>query len=293
VLFRSDMRLTVSLQNKFCGDIIKLYTPRLFESDLIGCRTVSAGPTVPHVRYFFTEFRRVLDELQKGSNYVWYIDPYKELRYHPKGMANAPFDIDNAVPTGYLSLTCDDSQGKYYNKLYAKAKAVVAGDEVTLLFVAENAGEIALRAAAEGGSGIYEHYEDLATVRSPEHGVWMVEGMVADAIEQGVDVRYSTRGAGLRPGMMQHITHTDYGIDGDFIITETTFSLDGGVDPQYEVLATSARRTKPLINLLDNALESKSNFRNDLITSYLQTGSIGEDEVAIIADSLDITHGAI
>jgi hypothetical protein len=289
------MLLSVELVNKTCGDIIRLYVPRLFELDEIGCRTVADGPMVPTARYFFTVFKRVLDEIQKGSNYVWYIDPYKELRFHAKGAVSAPFDLDNInEPLLYLRLTCDDSQGKYYNTLYTRGKFIDFNElEQNFLLVTVNRQEIAARAAVEGGSGVYEHYEDLATTRNPSHGIWVSQGMLADAIEQGLDVHYTTRGADLRPGMTQHVTNSDYDVDSDFIIIESTFGLEAGKDPQYDVLLTSARRSKQLESLLDGALESKTNFRNELVTSYFQTGHTEQRDSVSIYDSLDITTGDI
>lgn len=279
-----------------CSKVIQYYIPRLFEDDEIGCRTISPGPTIARVRYYFTSMKKVLDELTKGADYIWNVDPYKELRFGPRTKVKAPFDIDDGAPTLlYTEITREDVKGRYYNKLYARAKTKdpTTGDEITSLFMIQDNDEIAARALAEGSSGVYEHFEDLPAVRNNEHAVWLLSGMLEEAVSSGTDVTYITRSPGLRVGVLQHITNVTLDIDSDFIIKQIIYKLEGGSDPRYEVVATSTKKSARLDDMLDNAIEAKSNFREPGIETYLPVGAIGETEDIEMSDSLVITHGAI
>jgi hypothetical protein len=279
-----------------CASIIQRYVPRIFEDDGIGCRNISPGPLIARVRYYFTTMKKVLDDLAKGSDYIWYVDPYKELRFGPRTTAMAPFDIDDdADPLLYLELRREDVKGRYYNRLYARGKArdTTTGEEITALYMAQDTDEIAVRAAAEGSSGVYEHFEDLPSVRTNEHAVWLMASMLREAMSSGTEITYITRQAGLRVGMLQHITHDDLQVDGDFIIKEIGYSLAGGLDPRYEVLASSNKKSSRLDDMLDDKIESKSNFREPGIETYLPVGTIGNADGVAVSDSLVITSGAI
>jgi hypothetical protein len=279
-----------------CGQIIQHWVPRFCEDDEIGCRTVSAGPVMSRMRLNFTTIKKMLDELVKGaSSYVWTVDPYQELRFEPYGLAAAPFDIDDdAAELKYISIHVNDTKGRYFNKIYARAKVQDAdGAEFNAIITAQDDDEIAARASAEGSSGIHEHFEDLPTVRSYQHAVWLVTGMLAEAVSSGKEVVYETREDGLRPGMRQHITHDDYGLDQDFLITRVEFRLEGQHDRWYEVEATSCTKAQGFDSLLGDVIESKGNFRDPLIEWVLPAAAIGRRDGVRVSDTLEITSGLI
>jgi hypothetical protein len=264
---RMDERLvTLSASGRKAGDIIKTYIPRYFSAEQIGCRTVSDGASITFVRLQFDMLKKALDDLRKASAFIWYVDAYKELRFHDPFGVPAPFDIDNSDPTtsGYpLKFNMEEGSGTYANRIIARA-AIASGSTIVgyLLFIAESASAIADRAAIEGGSGIYEKFIDLPSSATVDNGSMLALGELAESLLEGTANTYTTRfPAGLRVGMTQHVTHSEYGIDDDFIIVGLEFSLVGGVDPQYVVHLSSSRAYKGLADQLRDLAESKSNFR--------------------------------
>jgi hypothetical protein len=261
---RFDERfMNANVSNMKAGDIIKAYLPRYFSADAIGVRTVSDGPTIAAVRLQFDKARKLLDDLKKYSGYIWYVDAYKELRFHGSTSIAAPFDLDNTDPNhSYYPIGGINHEGlnsNYANRIIARAQTTTG--EYGML-ICEDATEIAARIAIEGGDGIYEQYTDLATVASVDHGEMLIKGLLKDAVNIGVNVSYTCRyERGLRVGMKQHIKHTELGLDTDFIITGLTFSLKGGVDPQYAVQLSSSSAYQEFGNQINDMVESKSNFR--------------------------------
>lgn len=271
---RLDERtMNANINGMLAGDVIKAYIPRYFGSDLIGVRTVSNGSTVSTMRLQFDKARKAMDDLKQCSDYLWYVDAYKELRFHAASSVAAPFDVDNTdtdhdyYPIG--GIRHEGLNSNYANRIIARAQF----ESGYVAFIAQDDAEIAARIAIEGGTGIYERYVDLATVNSQTHGEMLIKGLLSDAVDVGINVSYVTRyPRGLRVGMSQHIKHTEYGIDDDFIITGLTFELAGGIDPQYTVKLSSSKAYQDFGNQMQEMVESKSNFRTSgMFSIYIVT----------------------
>ena len=266
---RFDERtMNANVSSMKAGDILKAYIPRYFGADLIGVRTVSDGPTILSLRLQFDKARTMLDDIKKYSGYIWYVDAYKELRYHAATAIAAPFNIDNTdTAHSYypLEINYEGLNSNYANRIIARAQI----NDTTVIFICQDTTEIAARIAIEGGTGIYEQYTDLATVTSIDHGEMLTKGLLSDAIDIGVNLSYTTRYTwGLRVGQKQHVKHTELGLDDDFIIIGLTYRLEAGVEPQYDVKLSSSRAYQEFGNQMKDMVESKSNFRTSGATQY-------------------------
>jgi hypothetical protein len=217
-----------------------------------------------------------LDEVKTSTDWIWYIDPYRELRYHPRGYKAAPFNITASdSPAHYQpnSLSISQDKAGYYNKLYARVRYTDETDvERTVNIVITNATEIAARMAAEGGDGVYEHYEDLPNANSPELGLDQAYGMLMAASTLGKTVDYTTRTPGMRAGMTQTITLPDLGLSGSFLIEQVSTRYSNGY-LFYDVSATSWKLPKiePLTELLSTSIASKTNWREDALIDGIAT----------------------
>ena len=281
---RFDERLiSANISNRLSGDIIKTFIPRFFSAEGVGCRTVSDGSTIVSMRLKFDTLRKMMDDIKRYSAFIWYVDAYKELRFHDPFDIAAPFNIDNATPTtsGYpMRFEMLDQEANYANRVVARASSVSSGVTIYTLYVAQVDSAIAARAVIEGGSGIHEMFTDLPTVTSDDHGEMMVLGILTEALLVGTNLSYITRyTSGLRVGMTQHVKHTEYGIDDDYIIIGLTFKLEGGYDPQYTIQLSSSRAYQELGNQIRDMVDAKSNFKPTGMTYVVNvpTGSIDLD----------------
>jgi hypothetical protein len=239
---------------------------------VVGYACMPEGSQTINVSDWTNKFcKAAMDELAKSTDWIWYIDPYKEMRYHPRGYKAAPFNItDSDSPSYYEANSLGVAQDKsgYYNKLYARVKYTDISDvEHVVNVVVSNATEIAARMAAEGGDGIYEHYEDLPNANSPELGLDQAYGMLMAASVMGKVVTYTTRTPGVRAGMTQIITLPDLGLSGSFLIEQVSTRYNSGFI-FYDVTASSWKKptVEPLTELLSTSIASKTNWRESLLT---------------------------
>lgn len=245
-------------------------------TEAIGVYTIPEGAGIGSAGYNYCTMRKALDEIVKRGDYLWRVDMYKELRYDQRVDKPAPFGIDSGTPTNYFDFDCKTLKGDYYNKIRAHIRVLVGADYVDYFIIAQDDAEIAARAAAEGGSGIYEHYEDLAQVQTVQQGISIVLAMLDRATTIGQDVSYKTFEHGLRPGMLQPIYHEDYDVDDDFTIESvTTEQVEGHI--QYSILATTAKTSREAVDLLYDYVEEKSNFK----PAFISLGSIEAEGLTV------------
>lgn len=96
--------------------------------------------------------------------------------------------------------------------------AVTYRGQVSLFVKIEDKVEIATRAAAESTSGIYEAlFEDSSAIYL-DLNVSAAETHLRQMPFDRADLTYQTDKGGLRAGMLQHLVHTNRGVDDDFLI---------------------------------------------------------------------------
>jgi hypothetical protein len=207
----------------------------------------------------------VFDQIKKIASWVWYIDPYKELRAHTRGYKPAPFMIYNAdSPRHYRSGTLKVSQDSngYANSLRARLRTNDGTDWQTVVVSASDPVEIAARAAVEGGNGLHQLHVDLTEAVTPEQGIDQIQGKLDECGSFGDVITYVTRTAGLRAGMVQHIECTDLDIDGNYMITAVRMKFESKII-SFQVTASSWKSNKDFTQFMADALAAKTNWRTD------------------------------
>lgn len=207
-----------------------------------------------------------MNEVSSSTNWLWYVDPYKELRYHPRGYKAAPFDITASDSPAYYmpgSLKVSEDRDGYYNRIYARFRYYddILEENKVITIMMEDTVEIAARATAEGGDGVYEHYADLPDALTPEHALDQAYGMLSAACVMGKTVSYVTVQAGLRAGQTQMVTLPDQGLSGEFIVEEVRAEYrDGYIFYTVNLSSWAIPKVEPLTKLLGDALSSKTNW---------------------------------
>ena len=228
----------------------------------IGYGAVEPGGTVLSQTFESVALSRALDDLEDATGRRWWVDFQKELRFEEPGLVAAAFDIaDSDSPAKFLvnSARRTRSKDQYANRLIARIKVVEAGVEKGYRLVVEDAGEIAARKAAEGGSGIYERHEDLPRVQSLEQGVELLVGRLYRAVQYAETITYRTDLPGLRAGARQAIQISELGADDFYVIDSISKSLEGG-RIRYRISATTARTSLSATKALAATLDEKTNF---------------------------------
>jgi hypothetical protein len=283
----------MTVSNKHMQEVLRHVVLMHLPDELIGTYAIVEGPLIKSAKWIYAFMGKAFDQLRDMTHWAWIIDPYKEVRIiPPNGLSPAPFDIsDSDDPKNYLEMDYTESKGKYFNRLVARVKVIISGTQHNNYIICENAAEIAARAAVEGGSGVYEDYQDIADCGTLDQALDVIIGRIESASQRTIEVPYRTRNKGVKVGQLQHIENSDRGIDGDFLITEVTMSLVDGSDEQYTVKASESISPTDLNNLLVTALDSKSNFKDEL-TYFLQTvqGIRGSDGV-ILGDTATVESG--
>jgi hypothetical protein len=124
--------------------------------------------------------------------------------------------------------------------------AVTYRGQVSLFVKIEDKVEIAARAAAESTSGIYEAlFEDSSAIYL-DLNVSAAETHLRQMPFSRADLTYKTDIGGLRAGMLQHIEHTNRGVDDDFLIT--SISADEQLDYTSESDKYNLRYTVSCVN---------------------------------------------
>lgn len=242
--------------------------------------------------------KAALDETASSTGWVWYIDPYKEMRYHPRGYRAAPWNIASTDDPGKFlldSINVGEDLDGYYNRLHARVRYTDDEDvQHTLVVTLSDDAAIAERIAAEGGDGVYEHYADLPDAVSPEHGLDQAYGMLKAASTLGQTVSYVTIGTGLRAGMVQTIDLPDVGLSGEYLVEAIDTELKGAASLFHKVKLSSWNTLKesPLDGVLAASLASKKNWREAVLMDGY--GSVDEHAASVgVGVTFDLESGDI
>jgi hypothetical protein len=240
--------------------------------------------------------KKALDDIYTSTEWMWYVDPYKEFRYQPRGYKLAPFNIaDTDSPSNYLvnSMVVTLDKSDYYNRLKARIQLNVSGVATNQIITISNDAEIAAMAAREGTSGVYEHWEDITNAGTVEQGIDMGQGMLYKASTLGMTVNYQTLKPGLRAGQVQTIQNAEFGLSGDFLIEQVNIVQTYPV-LKYSVTATSWLRYKnsALTNTLVTALNSAKNWIGATATqSTVYLNPLPDDVGIELSLTLEVSGG--
>lgn len=231
-----------------------------------------------------------LEKIKTTSDWVWYIDAYKELRFHPRGYRAAPFDITSGANYMVGSLRSKEDTDQYYNHIFGRFQYDDGyGTSQTLVIELQDDAEIAARAAIEGGTGEYQLFYDITDASSPEEAIDAVQGKLNESVTMGETVTYSTQRTGLRAGMSQTITVPELGIDDTFLISTVKTSFQGGI-AHYDITATTWHKSKELHGLLGAVLDSKTNWQSE--TWFEGAGALSaKTEGMVLGDTAIMSSG--
>lgn len=124
---------------------------------------------------------------------------------------------------------------------------------------AEDTGEQSARAALESGaSGIYEIVVDASSLYDVDQADNIADATIAERKVTPIECNYRTRTAGVRPGQLQTINLSDFGVNTTFLIDQVDATLDEGANLQYDVHAISTTRLSGYLDVFRSFLSSGS-----------------------------------
>lgn len=283
----------LSISDSHMQTIIRRAVLTHLPNELIGAYAMVEGPIIKSIKWTYLPMGKGFDQLRDMSHWAWVLDPYKEMRIiPPDGLSPAPFDIaDTDDPKRYLQMDYDESRGKYFNRLVARVRVVEGGVQKSYFITAENLDEIEARKAIEGGDGIYEAFQDIAECGTKDQAIDVVIGAIEAASTRTIGVRYSTRQKGLRVGQSQHIQNAERDVDEDLLITEVSMWLEQGYDERYDVTTSQSISPVDFNSAIATALDSKSNFKDEIISWPLSAGGVRKADGVTLGDSVTVESG--
>lgn len=120
------------------------------------------------------------------------------------------------------------------------------------IITVDNPVEIAIRAAAEGGSGIYENLALRTDILTTDAGVAVAQTLLANNDEIVDTVTFQTDYAGLMPGMYTPINDTALGVNDNFLITQVVGALmrQAGLDVlRYTITAVNNNQPQTAVGM--------------------------------------------
>ena len=105
-----------------------------------------------------------------------------------------------------------------------------------VVLIKEDGEQILARQAIEGGTGIYEAYDERATVDTSQAANEVVDGLLRKYGRIPNILTYYTNQHGLRAGMTQNVEIAERGVSGDFLIEKVAARANGSL-MNYSVTA--------------------------------------------------------
>lgn len=231
----ADRRLiTKEYEGKKAGEVVADIVSTILSQDAITAGTIEDGPLLTKASFRYVKVTEALAALSDAAGMIWRIDENRVLHFTSRDTYEAPWSINSDNPVGSLVLT--RSRRGYRNRQIVAGKLDV--DEPVIV-TRQNTAEMALRAAQDGTSGIYEDFiqeggdislEDATTVAEAVLGAYMVFPEV---------IKFVTDRPGLRPGQTILIDLPERGIGGSYLITNVEATDRGDFNLRYQVQCTN------------------------------------------------------
>ena len=172
---------------------------------------------------------------------------------------------------------------------------LIAGDTLQFIytglyrriFVVEKADEITARAAIEGGSGRWEHYDDKASVDDVDTANQYTLGLLRKFGQISNVLTYNTYEHGLRAGMVQQVDIPDRGILGEYLIESVTGRAVGPGAMLYNVKAIDGEVVGGWMDFFRSLMIRGRDFaiRDDEFVSLIF--GLADEDMQDIADVVD------
>jgi hypothetical protein len=281
--------------NKTARYVIQDIVKTSIHDDHVGTQCMDAGATIQDISFLYIPLNQALDQLKMMQDCICYVSPYKELRYHKRLENHAAWDISKAdAPQKFMEMSAEQTRGKYYNQLVARVRGIIPGEDYFVVVTDDE--EVAARQAIEGGTGIYEQYEDLPQVNSINEAINLIIAKLWQASTIGIIITYTTKNSGLRPGTWQYIENEDLGLSETCLITAIEGRIEGLDSIKYTITATTSRAPKDWLSAMQAALDEKSNYKDmtvDEIITNTYTANIrarANNEGVACADTISINN---
>lgn len=151
------------------------------------------------------------------------------------GVLNVDTGMDWYYQIGSNTITQDSS-----GTLLASTDtgAITYQGQYPIIVVAQNDGEVAARAAVEGGSGVYQETEYYPNLNSNASAQQFANGLLQKFATIPVIVDWETDDDGLFSGQLIPITNTKHGLAGSYLISKVSFGdFTGTGELRYQVEA--------------------------------------------------------
>jgi hypothetical protein len=96
-----------------------------------------------------------------------------------------------------------------------------------IVVVASADDEIKARAAAEGGTGVFEEVDEAASIDTQDAAKQYAEAKLGRYARLNGEVTFRTRQAGLRAGQLLPVNMPAHGVNGQYLISEVTLTDEG------------------------------------------------------------------
>ena len=207
-------RVWRDFEDELFEDCISYINANFLDGEGITENNVGSGPRIT-VTFNGCTAAQAFDELVAlaeegdGTPRAWWIDVDKDL--HAKGLAVDAFPA-GLTTANVLAATCAEWTER---KAYRNTQFVRAGDD-KFPIVAEvaDAGEIAARAGAETGSGIYEALAEEPDIKTEDEATAAAEAMLDKHMDIPQYATVTTRTSGFAPGQQGTVTLPTLGLAG-------------------------------------------------------------------------------
>lgn len=232
----ADRRVVAAeYENTAFEDIVADIVTNYLTGEGITVTGVESGADIAKVVFNYVPVTAAFNKLSEITGKAWFIDEDKDLNFKDLTSSPAPADLDGAIALRDTVKIRPDRQ-KYRNR-----QTVLAGNLFPIVAIAEDAAEIAARAALEGTSGIYDHVT--------EAGPDITSGDVA--LEYGGDlidrfsvvpkiIELSTRTAGYRAGQSATADFPNNNVNDEACFIE---EVNGFINEELDEVWYSIRAT--------------------------------------------------
>jgi hypothetical protein len=235
----ADRRIVAATyENTAFEDIVDDLVTTYLSGEGITQTGVETGETIAKVVFNYITVLEAFNVLSEITGKAWFIDEDKDLNFHDLTSVPAPADLDGAIALRDTVKIRPDRQ-KYRN-----TQTVLAGTEMfPIVARAQDATEVAARAALEGTSGIYERVTDAGPDITSgdvalEYGDDLIARFGADGVPKIIELK--TRTAGYRAGQSATADFPNNDVDNEPCFIE---EVNGEINEELDEVWYSIRAT--------------------------------------------------
>ena len=275
-------------ENMTLGAIVADIVAQDLDDEGITTANVATGPTIVGPIVFDGYVRDAFEALKQITGYEYFVDPEKDLHFALSSAVASPFSLTD-TSQNWIAMRATRSLTDYRNVETVRTNAEV-GDAVSTATVEDDT-EIAARAAIEGGSGRYEHTDDVDNIQTAAAAAEIAQGYLTQFGSIPEAIEFETIEAGLAPGQALPITVSRPAVSGTYLIDSISSDVDAGAVLRHVVHAVYPAVSpdwKKLLADLNRRTATAEPITSSAAMSVQITGSMETSMHAYLR-----THGAI